>query len=178
MPRKQKRRAARQSSPTAKRRTRSASILSRPLPEGSRLARNRSEKAIRFALHNPDVPMTRVAKLHRVKVATIKDYFELIKVKGRLQVKNSGRYSLTVYLPDKHGYPVPLDTPSRRERRQASDYLRDVGRYLGGNRKALSKWRGRKIAGVELVTDGPTLVAMEPALSDFSLYRALNGGAA
>jgi hypothetical protein len=147
------------------------------LPERSRLARDRSEKAIRFALDNPDVPMTRVAKLHRVKVATIKDYFELIKVNGRLRVRTSGRKSLTVYLPDQHGDPVPLDSPSRRERKQASDYLRDVGRYLGGNRTALSKWRGKRIAGVELVTDGQTLVAMEPALSDFSLYRALNGGA-
>lgn len=176
MPRKRKRRAAQQSSPTAKR-TRSASILSRPLPERSRLARDRSEKAIQFALHNPDVPMFRVAKLHKVKVATIKRYFELIKVNGRLRVKISSRYFLTVYLFDEHGYPVPLDTPSRRERRQASDYLRDVGRYLGGNRKALSKWQGKEIAGVDLVTDGRTLVAMEPALSEFSLYRALNGGA-
>ena len=177
MARKRKRRAARQSSPTAKRRTHSASILSRPLPERSRLARDRSEKAIRFALHNPDVPMTRVAKLHRVKIGTIEDYFELIKVNGHLKVKMSGRYALTVYLPDEHGYPVALDHPSRRERKQASDYLRDVGRYLGGNRKALSKWHDKKIAGVELVTDGRTLVAMEPALSDFSLYHALNGGA-
>lgn len=176
MPRKRNRRAARQSSPTAKRTTRSGSILSRPLPERSRLARDRSDKAIRFALRNPNVPMTRVAKLHRVKVATIKDYFELTKVNGRLHLKMSGRYSDTVYLPDEHGNSVPLHNPSRRERKQASEYLRDVGRYLGGRKRALSKWQGKKIAGVELVTDGPTLVAMEPALSEFSLYRALNGG--
>ncbi len=177
MPRKRKRRAARQSSPTAKRRTRSASILSRPLPERSRRARDRVEKAVRFALQNPDVPLTRVARLHRVKVATIEDYFPVIKVNGRLQVRWSGR-SLTVYLPDERGYPVPLHAPSRRERKQASDYLRDVGRYLRGDRNALSKWHGKKIAGVDLVTEGRTLVAMEPALSEFSLYRALNGGAA
>jgi len=96
---------------------------------------------------------------------------------GKWQVRPSDRYPLTVYLPDDHGNPVPLHTRSYRERKQASDYLRDVGRYLGGNRKALSRWRGKNIAGVELVTDGHTLVAMEPALSEFSLYRALNGGA-
>lgn len=127
---------------------------------------------------DPRLRATQAAKLYRVKVATIQKYFpsELRKVNGRLQVR-TGRYSVTLYLPDEHGYPVPLHTRSYRERKQASDYLRDVGRYLGGNRKALSKWRGKKIAGVDLVTEGRTLVAIEPALSEFSLYRALNGGA-
>jgi hypothetical protein len=52
-----------------------------------------------------------------------------------------------------------------------------VGRYMRGNRTALSRWHGKRIAGVELVTDGRTLQSIEPALSDFSLYRSLNGGA-
>jgi hypothetical protein len=161
--------------PTSKRRS---PLLAR-LPTRSQSARGRASLAVAAMKHNPRLRVAQASKRYRVKVATIKKYFgsELIKVNGQLQVKISGRYSLTVYLPDEHGNPVPLQTPSRKERKQASDYLRDVGRYLGGNRNALSKWRGKKIAEVELVTDGRTLVAMEPALSDFSLYRALNGGA-
>jgi len=58
-----------------------------------------------------------------------------------------------------------------------SQYLRDVGRFFRGHRNALAGWHGKTIAGVQLVTAGRTLVAIEPALSDFSLYRALNGGA-
>jgi hypothetical protein len=41
---------------------------------------------------------------------------------------------------------------------------------------ALANWHGKKIGGVELLTAGRTIVAIEPALSEFSLYRALNGG--
>jgi hypothetical protein len=190
MSRKRKRRAARQSSPTAQRRTRSVSILSRPadvsnaprtaLSQRSLRARDRSENALTAMRRDLRLRATQAAKLYRVKVATIQKYFpsELRKVNGRLQVRTTGRYSVTLYLPDEHGNAVPIHTRSYRERKQASDYLRDVGRYLGGDRNALSKWRGKKIAGVDLVTEGRTLVAIEPALSEFSLYRALNGGAA
>jgi hypothetical protein len=74
--------------------------------------------------------------------------------------------------------PVPLPTRSSKERKQASNYLRDLGRYLRGQKSALAKWHGKKIAGVELVTAGRTVVALESALSDFHIYRVLNGGAA
>jgi hypothetical protein len=128
-------------------------------------------------LRDPHLSANQASKQYRVKIKTIQKYFGLMKVNGRLQARTSGLHFRTVYLPDEHGNPVPLQTPSRRERKQASDYLRDVGRYLSGNRTALSRWRGKKIAGVDLVTEGRTLVAIEPALSDFSLYRSLNGGA-
>ena len=181
MPGKRKRRAPRKGSPTAKRRIRSAPILSRQADvnkasrtvqsQRSLRARDRSENALTAMRRDPRLRATQAAKLYRVKVATIQKYFpsELSKVNGRLQVRTTGRYSATLYLPDAHGNPVPLHSRSYRERKQASDYLRDVGRYLAGNRNALSKWHGKKIAGVDLVTEGRTLVAIEPALSDFSL---------
>jgi len=147
------------------------------LPTRSQSARDRASQAVDAMLHDPRLRATRASKRYRVKVATIQKYFgaTLIKVNGRFQIRTS--HSQTVYLPDEHGNPVPLHNPSHRQRKQASDYLRDVGRYLRGNKNALSKWRAKKIAGVELVTDGRTLVSIEPALSDFSLYRTLNGGA-
>jgi hypothetical protein len=60
------------------------------------------------------------------------------------------------------------------ERSDAGLYLRDVGRAQRGDTRALLKWRGKKIAGVELLTDERALAAIEPVLSDFSLYRTFN----
>ena len=72
---------------------------------------------------------------------------------------------------------MAVHTRSSKDREALSRYLRDLGRYLRGNRDALAPWHGKRIAGVELVTAGRTIVAIESALSDFSLYRAFNGGA-
>jgi hypothetical protein len=73
---------------------------------------------------------------------------------------------------------VAIKTRSSKDREALGQYLRDLGRYLRGDRDALARWRGRKIAGVELVTDERAIIAIEPALSDFALYRAFSGGTA
>jgi hypothetical protein len=39
-------------------------------------------------------------------------------------------------------------------------------------------WQGKTIAGIKLLTNPRIIVNIEPALSDFSLYRAFNGGGA
>jgi hypothetical protein len=129
---------------------------------------------------DPKLRLTAAAKSHGVKAETIRKYFpsELRKSSGQLQVRKSDRYSATIYLPDAHGNAVPLQTRSFRERKQGSQYLRDLGRYLRGQKNALEPWHGKQIAGVPLVTAGRTIVAIEPALSEFSLYRTFNGGAA
>lgn len=129
---------------------------------------------------DPNISFTRAAKLQGVKPGTVKKYFpsSLRQSSGRFRVTKNDRYSATLYIPDAHGNSVAVTTRSSNEREELSHYLRDLGRYLGGNRNALSKWHGKKIAGVDLVTEGRTLVAIEPALSEFSLYRAFNSGAA
>jgi hypothetical protein len=157
----------------------------RPIPilqlsERSYAARDRALHVLAAMRRDPSLSLTHAAKLHGVKPETIRQHFSsaLRKTGGRFKVTKSDRYAETLYIPDKHGNPIPLPTRSSKERRQASAYLRDLGRYLGGDRNALSKWHGKKIAGVELVTAGRTIVSIEPALSDFSLYRSFNGGAA
>ncbi len=85
---------------------------------------------------------------------------------------------MTLQVPDAQGHSVAVTTRSSKDRAALSQYLRDLGRYLRGKRDALAPWRGKKIGGVELVTDGRILASIEPALSEFSLYRATNGGAA
>ena len=190
MPQKRKRRAARQSSPTAKRKTQSDFILSRRklrnnvslagLTAQSQGARDRALHVLAAMRRDPRLSLTHAAKLQGVKPGTVKRYFAsaLKKSGGRFQATKSDRYKANVYLPDKYGNSIPASTRSSKDRQLASEYLRDLGSYLRGDRNALAKWHGKRIAGVELLTAGRTIVAIEPALSEFSLYRALNGGAA
>jgi hypothetical protein len=150
------------------------------LPERSSAARDRSLHVVAAMRGDPNLSLTHAAKLHGVKPETVKKYLPsaLTKSNGRFQVTKSDRYAATLYVPDVHGNAVPVRTHSSRERKQLSQYLRDLGRYLRGDRDALAAWHGKKIAGVELVAAGRTIVAIEPALSEFSLYRALNSGEA
>lgn len=144
------------------------------LPERSQTARDRGLHVLGAMRHDPKLSLTHAAKLQGVKPETVKKYFPsaLKKANGKFQATKSDRYGATLYVPDANGHAVPVRTRSSKEREQLGQYLRDLGRYLRGNRHALSKWQGKKVAGVELLTDKGILVAIEPALSDFSLYRS------
>jgi hypothetical protein len=130
--------------------------------------------------HDPNLSLTHAAKLQGVKPETVKKYFPsaLKKANGKFQATKTDRYTATLYVPDANGHEIPIKTRSSREREQVGRYLSDLGRHLRGKRGALSKWQGKKIAGVVLVTDPRTLIAIEPALSGFSLYRSFNAGSA
>ncbi len=160
-------------------RRKSQSPLQRKLSERSHSARDRALHVLAAMRRDRRLSLAHAAKLQGVKQATVRKYFPsaLEKSSGKFRVAKSDRYSETLYLPDRFGNPAPVPTRSSKERREASKYLRDLGRYLRGQRDALSKWHGKKIAGVELLTAGRTIVSIEPALSEFSLYRAFNTGA-
>jgi len=159
-------------------RRRSISVIE--LSERSYAARDRALHVLAAMRRDPKLSLSHAAKLQGVKPETIKKYLPraLKQSRGRFQATKHDRYEATLYVPDRYGNAVPVTTRSSKERRQVSEYLRDLGRYLRGDRTALSKWHGKKIAGVELLTAGRTIVSIEPALSEFSLYRAFNGGAA
>jgi len=129
---------------------------------------------------DPKLSLTHAAKLEGIKPATVKRYVPgaLKQSHGKFRVTKGDRYSATLHVPGAQGESVEVKTRSSKEREALSQYLRDLGRYLRGKRDALAPWHGKKIAGVELVTDRRTLESIEPALSDFSLYRVTNGGAA
>jgi len=148
--------------------------------ERSQLARNRGLHALSAMRHDPNLSLTHAGRLHGVKGETIKKYFPaaLRKLNGKFRATKGDRYAAILYVPDPQGNAIPVKTRSSKEREELSQYLRDLGGYLRGNREALAKWHGRKIGGVELVTAGRTIVNIEPALSDFSLYRAFSGGVA
>jgi hypothetical protein len=109
----------------------------------------------------------------------VKKYFgsSLDKVNGHWRVRKSDRFRETMYVPDRSGNPVPVHTRCSKERTQVSAYVRDIGRFLRGDKHAMAKWHGKRIAGVELVTASRTLIGIESQLSDFSIYNAFNGGA-
>jgi hypothetical protein len=149
------------------------------LSKRSEEAHDRAMHAIAWKRRNPKKAMTYAAQLHGVKPATIKKYFPsaVRKVNGKLEVTGTDRYSATLYVPDANGNSVPVHTRSSKDRRALSRYLRDLGRYLRGKRNALAPWRGKTIAGVEMVTSADVIVSLEAALSEFSLYRSTNSGA-
>lgn len=146
------------------------------LPERSQAARDRALHVLADMRIDPDLLLGRAARLRGVKPDTVRKYFSssLKRVGGRIRVTKNDRYPETLFLPDAHGNSVPIRTRSFKERSEAGHYLRDIGRALRGDTRALSKWRGKKIAGVELLTDERALASIEPALSDFSLYRVFN----
>jgi hypothetical protein len=162
-----------------KRRTRAVILVSR-LSERSQRARDSALHVLSAMRRDPKLSLSRAARLEGTKPQTVKKYFStaISKSKGKFQATKSDRYSATLYIPDAYGNSVPVRTHSSEQRKQISNYLRDLGRYLRGNRNALAAWHGKRIAGVELLTAGNTIRTIEPALSDFSLYRAFTGGAA
>ena len=176
MLKKRKRRDALQA-PTYKRQRRRRHLANVSLPERSQSARDHALHVLSAMRRNPKLSLTHAAKLQGVKSDTVRKYFPsaLKKLQGKFQVTKSDRYSVTLHVPDADGNYIAVKTRSSKERKQVSQYLRDIGRYLRGNRNALSGWHGKKIAGVELVSDGRTITTIEPALSDFSLYRTFNG---
>jgi hypothetical protein len=155
-------------------------VLLSLLSERSQAARDRGLHVLAAIRDNPKLSPSRAARREGVKLETVKKYFPsaLKKSRGKLHVTKSDRYRATLYVPDAHGNSVPVKTVSSRQRQELGLYLRDLGRYQRGNRHALKKWQRKKIAGVELLTDERALAAIEPALSDFSLYRAFHGGGA
>lgn len=155
----------------------SHSLSNRNLRLQSQFARDRAMHVIAAMRRDSSLSLSRAARIEGVKPETVKSNFPraLRRSNGKYRTTKEDRYKATLYLPDAHGNSIPVTTHSSKERKQTSQYLRDLGRYLRGQRNALSKWHGKQIAGFQLVTAGRTIVAIEPALSDFSIYRAFNG---
>ncbi len=148
------------------------------LARRSQEARNRAFHVLAAMRQDARLTLSRASRLQGVKPGTVTKYFPsaFTRARGKLRVKKSDRFKVTLYLPDEHGKPVEFHTGSYKERQEAGEFLRDLGRASRGDVTALSRWRGKKIAGVELVTDIKAIRAMEPALSDFALYRTFNAG--
>jgi hypothetical protein len=149
------------------------------LPKRSAQARTNALHVLSEMRRNPKLKLSAAARSFGVKPSVVKKYFRssLEKVNGHWRVHKSDRFRETMYLPDREGNSVPVSTRSSKERKKVSKVLRDIGRFYRGDKRAMNKWRGKRIAGVEVITDPRTLVSIESQLSDFSIYNAFNGGA-
>ena len=116
------------------------SLVNRKLTHQSEFARDRALHVVAAMRRDPNLSLSQAAKLKGVKPETVKKHFSssLKKGAGKFIATKRHRHSATLYIPDAHGNPVPLATRSSKERRQASNYLRDLGRYSRGQKNALA----------------------------------------
>ena len=141
--------------------------------------KNRVARAI-TAIRNGD-SASRSAHDNGVSLRTLKKYAPDALVQprsgGRIQATESD--SLVRYLqipgPDD---PIEITTRSSEIAIEFAKYKAAVNRLLRGDRNALAGWHGKKIAGVELITDAGTLIEQaDKGLLPYALYRSLSGGA-
>jgi hypothetical protein len=126
--------------------------------------------------------LSQAARNNGITVRTMKRYVgsELVQGRpgGRIRATKSDRLLRYLQLPGVDG-PVQMIARGSKEAREAARYKAAVNRFLAGDANALAPWRGKKIAGIELITDKEILKSLaHKDLLPYSLYRSLSGGAA
>lgn len=143
-------------------------------------ARQRALGALTDMRHGAS--LSQAARDNGVTIRTIKRYVgsELLQGRpgGRIRVTKSDRLLRYLQLPGVDG-PVEITARGSKQATEISRYKAAVNRFLAGGANALKPWRGKKIAGVELITDKDILKNLaHKDLLPYSLYRSLSGGAA
>ena len=142
-------------------------------------ARDRALHALNDMRHGASI--SQAARDNRVTTRTIKKYVGSALLQdrpgGRIRPTMSDRFVRYLQIPGPDG-PVEIKARGSKEATEVARYKAAINRFLGGDLKALEPWRGKKIAGVELVTDRQTLKGLaQKELLPYSLYRSLSGGA-
>jgi hypothetical protein len=143
-------------------------------------ARDRALKAL-WAIRRGDT-LSKAARDNGVTTRTIKRYAGSALLQdragGRIRATKSDRLVRYLQIPGPDG-PRDITVRGSKVASEFARYKADINRLLRGDRHAMNKWEGRKIAGIELVTDPKILI--EQARKDllpYSIYRFLSGGAA
>jgi len=150
------------------------------LSERSFAARERSIRALRDMRHGASP--TQAARDNGVTLRTIKKYAGATLFQdrpgGRIRVSKSDRLTRYLQIPGLQG-PIEIPVRALKQASETAKFDSAVNRYLNGHLDALAPWHGKKIGGVELITDGPTLKGLaQKDLLPHSLYRSLSSGAA
>ncbi len=184
MPGKRKLQASRRkSSPGAKSQRKSAENKARvvrvsQIPERGPSARDRSLHALADMRHGAS--LSQAARDNGVTTRTIKKYVGSALLQdrpgGRIRPTKSDRFVRYLQIPGPHE-PVEIRAHGSKEAAEVARYKAAVNRFLRNDLKALAPWRGKKIAGIKLVTDRRILkrLAKDESLP-YSLYRSLAGG--
>jgi hypothetical protein len=97
---------------------------------------------------------------------------------GRIRARKSDRLARYLQIPGPDG-PIEITARGSKQASEFAQYKAAVNRLLRGDRHALAEWHGKKVAGIQLVTNTGTLVSQERnELLPYSLYRSPLGGAA
>jgi len=148
-------------------------------PPKNNAARARSLKAL-AAMRRGD-PLSKASHDNGVSPRTVKRYVGSALVQDRpgrrFRAIKSDRLVRYLQIPGLDG-PREINVRGSRTASQFAKYKADINRLLAGDRHAMDKWQGRKIAGIELVTDPKTLVEQaRREILPYSLYRSLSGRA-
>jgi hypothetical protein len=126
--------------------------------------------------------LSKAARDNGVTIRTIKRYVGSALVqdrpRGRIRATNSDRLARYLQTAGPDG-PREIRVRGSKAASQFAQYQAAINRLLRGDRDAMSKWHGRKIQGVELITDPKILIAQaRKDLLPYHIYRSLSGGAA
>jgi hypothetical protein len=142
-------------------------------------ARDRSLHALAEMRHGTS--FSRAARDNGISVRTFKKYVGSALLQDRpgqrIRATKSDRFVRYLQIPGLRG-PVEIRAQGSKEGSEVARYRVAVNRFLRGDVNALTPWRGKKIAGIELVTDRGSLKSLaQDELLPYSLYRSLTGGA-
>ena len=127
-------------------------------------------------------PVSRAAHENGVTLRTIRRYVGSALVQdrrgGRIRATNSDRLVRYLQIPGPDG-PRDITVRGSKAASKFANYKAAINRLLRGDRNAMAPWHGKKIAGIELITDTKTLVEQaRKEILPYSLYRSLSGGVA
>jgi hypothetical protein len=144
-------------------------------------ARERALKAL--AAMRQGGSLSKAARDNGVTTRTIKRYVGSALVQdrpgGRIRATKNDRLVRYLQIPGSDGQPRDINVRGSKAASEFASYKADINRLLRGDRHAMDKWHGRRIAGIELVTDPKTLIDQaRKEILPYSLYRSLAGGGA
>lgn len=151
-----------------------------PRSEREKEARTRALRVL-AAMRRGDT-LSRAAHENGVTLRTIRRYVGSALVQdrrgGRIRATNSDRLVRYLQIPGPDG-PRDITVRGSKAASKFANYKAAINRLLRGDRNAMAPWHGKKIAGIELITDTRTLVEQaRKEILPYSLYRSLSGGVA
>ncbi len=154
--------------------------VSRGVHRGDSAARERALKAI-SAMRRGDT-LSRAARDNGVTIRTIKRYAGSALVQdrpgGRIRATKSDPLIRHLQIAGPDG-PLDVTVRGSKAASQFAQHKAAINRLLRGDRHAMAPWHGKKIQGIELITDPKILI--EQARKDllpYHIYRSRSGGAA
>ena len=126
--------------------------------------------------------LSKAARDNGVTNRTIKRYIGSALMQdrpgGRIRATKSDRLVRYLQIPGPDG-PRDVTVRGSKAASEFAKYKAAINRLLRGDSHAMAKWHGKRIAGIELITDTKTLVEQaRKEILPYSLYRSLAGGAA